>query len=98
MAPDRDIERKVMDELRSDPTIDATEIAVAVENGVVTLGGFARTYSEKLGAGRVARRVAGVAAVANDIDVRLPELDNRPDSLLARVALAWIQDRLPSAA
>jgi BON domain-containing protein len=30
-----------------DPDIDATDIAVAVKNGIVTLTGFVRSYSQK---------------------------------------------------
>jgi hypothetical protein len=42
MRSDSDIKRDVDDELRLDPDIDATDIAVAVKNGVVTLTGFVR--------------------------------------------------------
>ena len=46
MRTDSEIKRDVEAELQSDPTIDATDIAVAVKNGVVTLSGFVRSYSE----------------------------------------------------
>ena len=49
-----------------DPNIDATDIAVNAKNGVVTLTGFVRSYSQKLEAERSAKRVAGVIAVANE--------------------------------
>ena len=48
MKTDSDIKRDVEAELQSDPSIDATDIAVAVKNGVVTLSGFVRSYAEKL--------------------------------------------------
>ena len=47
MRSDSDIKRDVEDELRWDPDIDATDIAVAVKDGVVTLTGFVRSYSQK---------------------------------------------------
>jgi osmotically-inducible protein OsmY len=95
MRSDSDIKRDVEDELRWDPDLDATDIAVAVKSGVVTLAGFTRSYSDKLEAEAAAKRVAGVLGVANDIEVRLPSLDQRPDPEIAREAIAAIQHRLP---
>src|SRR4029077_3531975 len=70
-------------------------IAVSVKNNVVTLTGFVRSYSQKYEAERDAKRVAGVAAVANDIDVRLPSVDQRPDPEIARDAVAALKAELP---
>jgi len=95
MRSDTDIKRDVEDELRSDPTIDATDIAVAVKNGVVTLTGFARTYMDKFGAEAAAKRVADVVGLANDIEVTLSRADQRPDPEIARDAVAALRSRLP---
>ena len=95
MRSDSDIKRDVEDELRWDPDIDSTDIAVTVKNGVVTLAGFTRSYSDKLEAEAAAKRVAGVVGLANDIEVRLPSLDQRPDPEIARDAIAAIKNRLP---
>src|SRR5712671_6331513 len=95
MRSDTDIKRDVEDELRWDPDIDSTDIAVTVKSGVVTLVGFTRSYSDKLEAEAAAKRVAGVVGVANDIEVRLPNLDQRPDPEIARDAIAAIHHRLP---
>src|SRR5438477_2730972 len=95
MRSDSDIKRDVEDELRWDPDLDATDIAVTVKSGVVTLAGFTRSYSDKLEAEAAAKRVAGVLGVANDIEVRLPSLDQRPDPEIARDAIAAIVQRLP---
>jgi len=95
MRSDDDIKRDVEDELRWDPDLDATDIAVTVKSGVVTLAGFTRSYGDKLEAEAAAKRVAGVLGVANDIEVRLPSLDQRPDPEIAREAIATIKSRLP---
>src|SRR5258707_8290440 len=95
MRSDSDMKRDVEDELRWDPDIDSTDIAVTVKNGVVTLAGFTRSYSDKLEAEAAAKRVAGVVGLANDIEVRLPNLDQRPDPEIARDAIAAIKNRLP---
>jgi osmotically-inducible protein OsmY len=95
MRSDSDIKRDVDDELRWDPDIDATDIAVAVKNGVVTLTGFVRSYSQKRQAEADAKRIAGVLGLANDIEVRLPVISKRPDPEIARDAVATIQIELP---
>ena len=95
MRSDSDIKRDVEDELRWDPDLDATDIAVTVKSGVVTLAGFTRSYSDKLEAEAAAKRVAGVLGVANDIEVRLPVFNQRPDPEIARDAVAEIQNNLP---
>jgi osmotically-inducible protein OsmY len=97
MRPDSDIRRDVEDELRWDPEIDATDIAVTVKNGVVTLTGFVRSYMQKYQAEADAKRVAGVVAVANDLEVRLPGVDERPDPDIARDAIDRIKSELPFA-
>ena len=70
---DRDVQvrRLVMQQLDWDPAVDAGGIGVTAKHGSVTLTGFANTYAEKLAAERAAKRVHGVRAVANDIEVRL---------------------------
>ncbi len=98
MRSDHDIESDVKDELRWDPDLDSTDIAVSVNKSVVTLAGFVRSYSDKYEAEAAAKRVAGVAGVANDLEVRLPVIDERPDPEIARDAVATIKAQLPLSA
>jgi osmotically-inducible protein OsmY len=95
MRSDIDIKRDVEAELRWNPDIDATDIAVSVKDGVVTLSGFMRSYAQKYEAEQTAKRVNGVRAVANDIEVRLPIFNQRPDPEVARDAVEEIQKNLP---
>lgn len=95
MRADSEIKKDVENELRWDPDIDSTDIAVAVKNGVVALTGYARSYLQKRAAERDAKRVAGVAGVANDIEVRLPFINRRSDPELARDAVSALQKELP---
>ena len=95
MRSDSDIKRDVEAELQSDPSIDATDIAVAVKNGVVTLSGFVPKFMDKLEAEAAAKRVAGVVGLANDLEVRLPLSDKRPDPEIARDAVAAVKTQLP---
>jgi osmotically-inducible protein OsmY len=95
MRSDSDIKRDVEDELRWDPDIKSDDIAVAVTGGVVALTGFVRSYGQKRQAETDAKRVAGVLAVANDIDVRLPIIDQRPDPEIGRDVVAAVKAQLP---
>jgi osmotically-inducible protein OsmY len=93
MKIDTDLRRDVLDELEWEPSIDAAEIGVASHKGVVTLTGDVKSYAEKLTAERVTKRVSGVKAIANDINVRLPGSAERTDADIAAVAvdaLNWI--------
>jgi osmotically-inducible protein OsmY len=72
----------VIRQLEWDPEVDASAIGVSAKDGAVTLTGYIDTYVGKLAAERAAKRVHGVRAVANDIDVR-PKLE-RTDADIAR--------------
>lgn len=60
-----------LQELAWDSRVDASDVGVTAHDGVVTLTGFIDTYTGKLAAERAVKRVRGVRAVANDIQVRL---------------------------
>jgi len=92
---DSEIKRDVEDELKYDAGVDSTDIGVAVKNGVVSLTGFARSYSQKLQAEMDAKRVSGVMAVANDLEVRLASADSRPDPEIARDLVTQLKFELP---
>ena len=69
-------------ELEWDAAVDASAIGVAAQDRTVTLTGYIDTYAGKLAAERAAKRVRGVRAVANDIEVR-PKV-GRTDADVAR--------------
>jgi len=82
----------VIRQLEADPAFDATMIGVTNSDGVVTLSGFVDTYAARLSAERAARRVYGVKAVANELEVRLAQERIDPD--IARDAVHALQNRL----
>lgn len=84
---DRELQRHVEDALGWEPSFDAADIGVSVDNGVVTLRGDVATYAARSAAERAALRVYGVKAVANDIEVRLPGEYRRSDSDVAKAAV-----------
>ena len=68
---------------------------VPVSKGAVVLTGIVRSYVDKCEAEADAKQVAGVAAVTNEIEVRLPSADRRLDSEIALDASTAIKAQLP---
>jgi osmotically-inducible protein OsmY len=92
MRDDKGLQIDVLDELGWDPSVDTAAIGVTARDGVVTLTGTVRSYSEKVAAGRVTERVLGVRAIANDLEVRPVGTGQRTDADIARAAadaIAW---------
>lgn len=89
---DTEIQNDVLAELKYEPSVRITDIGVLVRGGVVTLNGYAISYREKRDAVKAAKRVAGVKAIADDIEVRLPGSLPRTDGDIAGAAaeqLGW---------
>ncbi len=89
---DKQLRQDVIAELDFEPSIEAAEIGVAVDNGVVTLSGHVPNYAQKLAAERAAWRVKGVKAIAQEIQVRLASDKKCNDDEIAKRAvsmLAW---------
>src|SRR6516164_5769378 len=85
MKTDTQLQHDVLAELEWEPSVDASQIGVSAKDGVVTLTGFVSQFAEKMAAENAAKRVYGVKAVANDIEIRL--LAQRTDSDIASAAV-----------
>jgi len=89
---DTELKFDVLSELKYEPGVEVTDIGVLVKDGTVTLNGFATNYREKWEAVRAVKRVVGVKAIADDIEVNLPDSFHRTDGDIATAAasqLAW---------
>jgi osmotically-inducible protein OsmY len=87
MRKDIEIQNDVVAELKWQTGLQDDDIAVGVREGVVTLGGTVSSYGDKMTAERVASRIKGVQAIANDIEVRIPSSYSRSDPDIAHAAL-----------
>jgi osmotically-inducible protein OsmY len=87
MKTDSDIQRDVLAELAWEPSVQAQHIGVSVKDGVVTLTGDVPTYFEKYATENAAKRVAGVRAIAEELNVNLFEYHKRNDSDIAESAM-----------
>lgn len=91
MSDDRILQQRVLDELAFDPMVEAAHIGVSARDGTITLTGHAKSYAEKFAAERAARRVRGVKAVAQEIDVRLPSDKKTADDEIAARAVKILE-------
>ena len=86
---DEELQKDVLAEMKWDAKLQPNEIGVAVKDGVVTLTGWVDSFLKKWSAEDAAQRVAGVKAVANDIEVKLPS--ERTDADIAGAAIHALQ-------
>lgn len=92
MKTDIQIQKDVMDELKWQPFLNSSEIGVAVKGGIVTLSGNVDSYSKKLAAEKAAKKVVGVKAIAEDIQIGVSPVYRKTDTEIAEAvcnALKW---------
>ncbi|HJV63222.1 MAG TPA: BON domain-containing protein [Albitalea sp.] len=92
MKTDADLKRDVEAELAWDPAVTSSAVGVVVKDGIVTLTGHLNTFAEKYAIERALRRVAGVKAIALELDVKLSPEHRRSDTEIAascEQALRW---------
>jgi osmotically-inducible protein OsmY len=92
MKTDLEIQNDVIDELKWETYLKASDIGVSVKNGIVTLSGMVDLYSKKRAAEQAAYRVDGVQAVAEDIIVKFGPTFKKTDSEIAEAvinAMKW---------
>ncbi|WLG47000.1 BON domain-containing protein [Pseudomonas sp. FP1740] len=92
---DLSLRQSIMDELEFQPEIEAANIGVTVDNGVVTLTGHVKSYAQKVSAERAVKSIKGVRAVAEEIQVRPMKGAGTADDAIASRALnilTWSSD------
>lgn len=88
---DRQLRQHVLEELDFEPSIDASEIGIAVKGGVVSLTGHVSSYAQKISAERAVWRVKGVKAIAQDLEVRYPDARKLNDDDIAKRAISILK-------
>ena len=87
MKTDSQLQRDVMKELEWEPRVDHAHIGVSTKEGVATLSGEVPSYGAKHEAVKAAKRVYGVTAVADELEVKLPGVSERTDTDIAGAAV-----------
>jgi osmotically-inducible protein OsmY len=88
---DAEIKNDVLSELKYEPSIKFTDIGVLVKDGTVTLNGYTTSFNDKLAAVHAVKRVAGVIAIADDIELKIPDANHRTDGEIAAAAAHQIE-------
>jgi osmotically-inducible protein OsmY len=91
MKSDSELKRDVENELKWEPSVTEAHIGVSVKEGIVTLSGHVPSYGEKHAAEKAAKRVYGVRAVANELDVKLPGSAKRTDEDIAKACVSALK-------
>ena len=91
MIPNKELQKKALEALDWEPSLDSRLIGVAAGYGVITLTGQVSSFADRLTAERVVKGVAGVRGIANDLDVRLPGSSERSDGDLAAAAVKALE-------
>jgi osmotically-inducible protein OsmY len=91
MKTDAQLRADVLAELEWDPAIAAHQVGVSVKNGVVTLTGHLENFGQETEIERAVRRVAGVRALAVEMDVRLDPSHRRNDTEIAAAAQSALE-------
>ncbi len=92
MKTDEQLKQDVVNELRWEPAVNETHVGVSVKDAIVTLSGHVPTYGEKHGAELAAKRVLGVKAVANELDIKLPSDQRRTDEDIAAACVSALHE------
>lgn len=88
---DLDIQQQVIDELRWDPMLNAAQIGVSVNDGIVHLSGEVSSYSKKWAAEQAVKRVKGVNAVVETLHVVLPGESKITDDEIAKAVVEGLK-------
>jgi osmotically-inducible protein OsmY len=89
---DSELQEDVRSELSYEPSVNVTDLGVLVKDGTVTIDGVTTSYIEKWAAVNAVKRIHGVWAIIDEIEVNIPETDRRTDEdIAAAVAdrIAW---------
>ena len=89
---DQSLQRAVMEALAGNPRVQATEIAVQVDDGDALLRGTVGSLVQQVEAARTARAVAGVRHVDDRLAVRPLGIDGRADADTQAAVLAALID------
>lgn len=70
MKTNEELQRAVLDAIKWEPLLNAAEIGVTAKDGVVTLTGVVNSFAKKAEAEMAAKKVVGVKAVVEKIELK----------------------------
>jgi osmotically-inducible protein OsmY len=87
MKTDQELQTDVQNAIKWEPLLNATEIGVTAKDGVVSITGVVDSYAKKLEAESAAKKVIGVKAIVEEIEVKFPNSWSKTDAEIANQVL-----------
>ncbi|WHF52795.1 BON domain-containing protein [Chryseobacterium gotjawalense] len=91
MKTNAELQQDVLDAIKWEPLLHAAEIGVTAKDGVVSLIGVVDSYAKKKEAEAAAKRVSGVRALVENIEVKIPSAWSKTDVQVANEVLAALK-------
>jgi osmotically-inducible protein OsmY len=94
MKSNSDLQKDVQDAIKWEPFLNAAEIGVTAKDGVVSLTGVVDSYTKKMEAENAAKKVMGVKAVVEKIEVKFPNSWSKTNADIANEVLEALKSNL----
>ncbi|ROH99796.1 BON domain-containing protein [Chryseobacterium daecheongense] len=87
MKTNAELQEDVQKAIQWEPLLHAAEIGVTAKDGIVSLTGFVDSYAKKMEAENAAKKVIGVKALVENIEVKFPSSWSKTDAEVAKEVL-----------
>lgn len=94
MKTNSELQTDVQNAIKREPLLHAAEIGVTAHDGVVSLTGVVDSYVKKMEAENATKKVIGVKAVVEKIEVKIPSIWNKTDKEIAEEVLLGLHSNL----
>ena len=91
MKDNSELQKEVQNAIKWEPLLNAAEIGVTVKDGVVSLTGVVDSYVKKMEAENAAKKVIGVRALVENIEVKFPNSWSKTDNEIATEVLKTLK-------
>ncbi|MEO0059398.1 MAG: hypothetical protein RLZZ312_1045 [Bacteroidota bacterium] len=87
MKNNSELQSDVQNAIKWEPLLNAAEIGVTVKDGVVSLTGIVDSYAKKIEAENATKKVVGVKAIVENIEIQFPTFWSKNDVEIANEVL-----------
>lgn len=91
MKSNEELQTDVQNAIKWEPLLNAAEIGVTAKDGVVSLTGVVDNYAKKMEAENAAKKVIGVKALVEKIEVKFPTSWSKTNGEIANEVLAALK-------
>jgi osmotically-inducible protein OsmY len=92
MKNNQELQSDVQNAIKWEPLLNAAEIGVTAKDGVVSLTGVVDSYAKKMEAENAAKKVIGVKALVEKIEVKFPNTWSKTNAEIANEVLTGLKN------